>query len=121
MKQPELGQFIAGLRKQKGFSQEELSTGCKMNLRSIQRIEAGKVKPRLSTLKALSSVLEYDFLKTKPDLSKPRLSIREKNFLKNYIKSVPDNKLSPTFIWLYSSIIMMAGIIFLTYTYLFTL
>ncbi len=32
---------ITKLRKQKGFSQEELASRCQMNVRSIQRIESG--------------------------------------------------------------------------------
>jgi transcriptional regulator with XRE-family HTH domain len=41
MKQPELGQKILKLRKQKGFTQEELVAQCNINVRTIQRIEAG--------------------------------------------------------------------------------
>jgi len=61
MKQPEIGQKIAELRKQKGFTQEDLAFECQLNVRSIQRIETGEVEPRISTLKILSNVLDYQF------------------------------------------------------------
>jgi len=60
----DMSKKIIELRKQKGFSQEELASRCKMNVRSIQRIESGKVKPRLYTLRVLSEVLEYQFQKS---------------------------------------------------------
>lgn len=61
MQQPELGNKINELRQQKGFTQEDLADKCYLNVRSIQRIEAGEVIPRLSTLKILSEVLEFKF------------------------------------------------------------
>ena len=49
------------LLNKKGLSQDGLAYLCKMNVRSIQRIEAGNVRPRPYTLKALSKVLDYKF------------------------------------------------------------
>ncbi|MCS5489833.1 helix-turn-helix domain-containing protein [Algoriphagus limi] len=46
MKQPELGKKISELRKAKGMTQEELVEKCNLNVRTIQRIEAGEVTPR---------------------------------------------------------------------------
>src|SRR5690554_3456821 len=60
MKQPELGQKILELRKQKGFTQEELVEQCNINVRTIQRIEAGEVMPRSFTLKTILNVLGED-------------------------------------------------------------
>ena len=57
-----LGKSIARIRKERGLSQDALAYLCKMNLRSIQRIESGQVKPRPYTLKTISDVLQYDFL-----------------------------------------------------------
>ncbi len=62
MQQPELGSKIAQLRKEKGYTQEDLAAKCNMNVRSIQRIEKGEVEPRPYTLKILSDILEYQFL-----------------------------------------------------------
>lgn len=61
MKQPELGQKIQELRKQKGLTQEELVDLCNINVRTIQRIEAGEVTPRSYTLKSIFNVLDFDF------------------------------------------------------------
>ncbi|MHA7129050.1 helix-turn-helix domain-containing protein [Algoriphagus namhaensis] len=59
MKQPELGKRISELRKAKGLTQEELVEKCNLNVRTIQRIEAGEVTPRSYTVKALFEALDY--------------------------------------------------------------
>ncbi|WP_340199556.1 helix-turn-helix domain-containing protein [Ascidiimonas sp. W6] len=61
MKQPELGLRISEIRKQKGFTQEELVEKCNINVRTIQRIEAGEVMPRSYTIKTILNALEVDF------------------------------------------------------------
>jgi phage shock protein C len=61
MKTSDIGKKVAELRKQQGLSQDGLAYLCKMNVRSIQRIEAGDVQPRPYTLKALSDVLDFKF------------------------------------------------------------
>lgn len=58
MKQPQLGQKIQEWRKAKGMTQEELVERCNINVRTIQRIEAGEVAPRPYTVKAILEVLE---------------------------------------------------------------
>ncbi len=58
MKQPLLGQKILEWRKAKGLTQEELVERCNINVRTIQRIEAGEVTPRFYTVKAILEVLE---------------------------------------------------------------
>ncbi len=60
MKQPELGLKVAQLRAEKGFTQEELAEYCEVTTRTIQRIEAGEVEPRVYTRNNLSNVLEFD-------------------------------------------------------------
>lgn len=57
MQQPEFGLQIAQLRQQRGWTQEELAAECRVNVRSIQRIEAGEVLPRRSTLNQLTEIL----------------------------------------------------------------
>lgn len=66
MKQPELGRKILELRKQKGFTQEELVEQCNINVRTIQRIEAGEVTPRSFTLKTILNALGEDLENLKP-------------------------------------------------------
>ncbi|MFS4466611.1 helix-turn-helix domain-containing protein [Maribacter sp. 2210JD10-5] len=61
MKQPELGNRISALRKQKGFTQEELVERCNINVRTLQRIENGEVTPRSYTVRTILSALEHDF------------------------------------------------------------
>ena len=60
MKQPELGKRILELRKSKGFTQEELVEKCNINVRTIQRIEAGDVSPRNFTIKTILEALGVD-------------------------------------------------------------
>jgi transcriptional regulator with XRE-family HTH domain len=61
MKQPELGQKIVELRKAKGMTQEELVERCNINVRTIQRIEAGEVLPRSFTIRSIMDALGYDY------------------------------------------------------------
>lgn len=61
MQQPELGNKIISLRKQKGFTQEELVERCNINVRTLQRIESGEVSPRSYTIKTILSALDYDY------------------------------------------------------------
>jgi phage shock protein PspC (stress-responsive transcriptional regulator)/DNA-binding XRE family transcriptional regulator len=51
------GKKIAELRRQKGFSQDGLAYLCKIDVRTVQRIETGRVEPRPSTLRLMSEVL----------------------------------------------------------------
>lgn len=61
MKQPELGLKILELRKLKGLTQQELVEKCNINVRTIQRIEAGEVMPRSYTIKTILNALEVDY------------------------------------------------------------
>lgn len=69
MKQPELGKKISELRKAKGLTQEELVEKCNLNVRTIQRIEAGEVTPRSYTVKALFEALDYQWEELKSEFS----------------------------------------------------
>lgn len=57
MQQPELGQRLTALRKEKNLTQEELVAKSHVSVRTIQRIEAGEVLPRMSTVKILLEAL----------------------------------------------------------------
>jgi transcriptional regulator with XRE-family HTH domain len=59
MQQPELGRKIVELRKAKGLTQEELVEKCNLNVRTLQRIEAGEVTPRSYTIKMIFNALDY--------------------------------------------------------------
>ena len=60
MKQPELGILIAKIREEKGLTQEELVSRCNISVRTLQRIESGKVTPRSYSLKSIAAVLDCD-------------------------------------------------------------
>jgi transcriptional regulator with XRE-family HTH domain len=62
MNQSTLGEFVQKIRKEKALTQEELAGLTELDIRTIQRIEKGEVKPYFSTLKILSKVLDYDFI-----------------------------------------------------------
>ncbi|WP_375580433.1 helix-turn-helix transcriptional regulator [Marivirga tractuosa] len=86
MKQPELGHKIQNWRKAQGLTQEELVEKCNLNVRTLQRIEAGEVLPRSYTVKSILEVLKVDFseLNLKED-QKNQLSVlleNRKSFLK---------------------------------------
>lgn len=57
MKNTQLAKKIKELRKNNGLSQETLSETSQLNLRTIQRIEAGETEPRGDTLKRLATAL----------------------------------------------------------------
>jgi len=61
MKQPEFGKKVALLRKEKGFTQEELAEMIHLSTRTIQRIEAGKGEPSHLSRCKLCDILEYPF------------------------------------------------------------
>ena len=76
MKQPELGQKIAELRKQKGLTQEELVDLCNISVRTIQRIETGEVTPRSYTVKTILSALESDIKDFQEEKTPPKAQKR---------------------------------------------
>jgi len=60
-----IGIVIREIRKQKGFTQVELSDKTNISVRTIQRIENDAVEPSLYSLKRISETLDFDFLKVK--------------------------------------------------------
>ena len=61
MQQPELGIQLTALRKERNLTQEELLEKSHVSVRTIQRIEAGEVLPRMSTVKILLEALGEDY------------------------------------------------------------
>ena len=68
MQQPELGRRLTALRKKRNLTQEELVEKSHVSVRTIQRIEAGEVLPRMLTVKILLEALgeNYESFSTKP-------------------------------------------------------
>ena len=60
MNQPEFGKKVVERRKELGFTQEEVAEKCKITVRTIQRIEAGLVNPRMYTIKMLTDFLDFE-------------------------------------------------------------
>ena len=60
-----IGIVIKEIRKQKGLTQLELSDKTNISVRTIQRIENDAVEPSLYSLKRISEILDFDFLKVK--------------------------------------------------------
>jgi transcriptional regulator with XRE-family HTH domain len=60
-----IGIVIKEIRKQKGFTQIELSDKTNISVRTIQRIENDVVEPSLYSLKRISEILDFDFLSIK--------------------------------------------------------
>lgn len=55
------GRAVSAARQEKGYSQEALATLAKVNVRTIQRIEASADKPGGSTYKTICHILELNF------------------------------------------------------------
>ena len=60
MNQPELGKKINEIRTKLGITQKDLSESCHVDIRTIQRIEAGEVYPRASTIKLIAKALDIE-------------------------------------------------------------
>ena len=60
-----IGIVIKEIRKQKGFTQVELSDKTNISVRTIQRIENDVVEPSLYSLKRIGEILDFDFLRIK--------------------------------------------------------
>ncbi|SMD32485.1 Helix-turn-helix [Reichenbachiella faecimaris] len=69
LKQPQLGQTILNLRQEKKITQEELVDRCNVSVRTLQRIEAGEVTPRESTLKILLEALGYKHIEVEQSIT----------------------------------------------------
>ena len=61
MQQPELGRQLTALRKEKNMTQDELAGKSHVSVRTIQRIEAGEVLPRMVTVRILLEALGENF------------------------------------------------------------
>lgn len=61
MQQPELGLRLCALRKENNMTQEELAEKSHVSVRTIQRVEAGEVTPRMVTVRILLEALGVDY------------------------------------------------------------
>ena len=82
MQQPELGKRLTALRKERNLTQEELVEKSHVSVRTIQRIEAGEVLPRVSTIRILLNALGEDyesFLTTNQVMETPKTNLPTAN------------------------------------------
>ncbi|MCF6359951.1 MAG: helix-turn-helix domain-containing protein [Cyclobacteriaceae bacterium] len=70
LEQPQLGKTIVDLRQKKRLTQEELVELCNINVRTLQRIEAGEVTPREYTIRILLDALDYNIAKIEHSIQK---------------------------------------------------
>ena len=63
------GAQLAAVRKQKGYTQEQLAEKLNVSRTTISRWESGKIIPDLETVRLLSQILEYDFFTAKEPTS----------------------------------------------------
>ena len=66
----ELGKKVREIRKQKGYTQEQLAELIGIDNKHLSKIENGVHLPNYKTLKKLSEVLHFNLRETKPMLSK---------------------------------------------------
>jgi transcriptional regulator with XRE-family HTH domain len=134
MKQPALGIKIAEGRIKNSMTQKELADLCNIDIRTIQRIEAGEVVPRMYTLKLLSTALGLlpDYLSGEPENIKRFNSKTRTAFIAGIIFSISSlpavfylltRSLSPVvhilsmIVFIVSCIIFFRGFFFLSRQY----
>ena len=61
MKNDGISQQIKAARQSKGLTQAQLAEKCNLDIRTIQRIESGMVKPRFYTIDLINKALGTDF------------------------------------------------------------
>ena len=88
MKQPELGKRLNEIRTQKRITQKELSDLCSVDIRTIQRIEAGEVEPRMSTLKILAAALENDELALNKEIPEIKNEYSRSAYLVSFVAGI---------------------------------
>ena len=67
MEKSSISKKIIHFRKLRGITQETLAEATGLNVRTIQRIEAGEVDPRLFTIKSIAEALGVDIEELLPE------------------------------------------------------
>jgi uncharacterized Tic20 family protein len=97
-----IAEKIVHYRKLKGITQEELAERTQVNVRTIQRIEAGEVDPRLYTLRVIAEALDISVeALTPPPPEKDRTNLALIHLSQLCVISIPlGNILGPLIYWL---------------------
>ena len=74
MDKSSIAKKIIHYRKLKGITQETLAEATGLNVRTIQRIEAGEVDPRLYTLKSIADALDVSMEELLPEPTQHELN-----------------------------------------------
>ena len=90
MKHSRIGNLIKEARKEAGLTQLQLADKCCLDIRTIQRIESGKVYPRLYTLNLINEVLGTKFKLSFEKLKKPKTKFDKLNWKKNILSAQYD-------------------------------
>lgn len=109
MKEIDVSIRFVEARKSRGLTQEEVAEKCHLNVRTIQRIESGQVRPRVHTVRIISEALDID-------LSRPS-ETEQKSFIWHFkdlfnFKTHKMRKLtilSSTAMLLFSTIFLIGG------------
>ena len=81
-----LGKKISYYRNVRGITQMEMAEQCNIDVRTIQRIEAGDVNPRMHTLRLIAKSLDLSFESlTDPKTTKNEISLKWKVLNPKYL------------------------------------
>lgn len=98
-----ISEQIKTLRRAKGLSQESLAENARINLRTLQRIEAGDTIPRGETLRLLAQALDVPIETLTPTLTEDITLLKILNISALGFWLVPfGNVLIPLGLWLYN-------------------
>lgn len=110
MKQPELGKRISDLRREKGWTQEDLVEKCNISVRTLQRIEIGEVTPRSYTIRTILAALDYDF--SAITLNDDSGAAASRGIFRKHILLEVDDGTSPEFLKNQLTIAWIAGVLY---------
>lgn len=99
-----IAEKIVHYRKLKGITQEDLAEACNLNVRTIQRIEAAEVDPRLYTLKTIAEALEVSmetFIPPPEEKDRGSLVALHLSTLAYFIFPFGGNVIGPLIYWVY--------------------
>ncbi|MBP7503798.1 MAG: helix-turn-helix domain-containing protein [Prolixibacteraceae bacterium] len=90
MKKEDFGEKLIEVRRVQGLTQEDVAKMCRITVRTIQRIESGKVLPRAYTIKTISENLGISFFETSNHIvkKKEQQSNRKTQPLSWYVKDL---------------------------------
>lgn len=86
-KRYEIGQIIKEARLNSGLTQIQLAEKCRLNIRTVQRIETGKVIPRFYTLQLINEVLGTNFPPKSNNIGESSKNIEQITWKRNVLST----------------------------------